>query len=413
MESNITISSSSFAIAFTSFQHGVEKYPKSPGPFVDFQSGLAAEWEGYKEWLYYEGRRLLDARSWKKAWIGTGKILDGTIRAIEIHHDKNYRNNTVEWDGRHGGESSKSHRRMIEAKKSTRQSAAAERALFAMYAQEGDPATCFVSLTEQFGHRYDLIAYLFFLRDWREFMPLRPTTFETAFERLGVPLAMSMKCSWENYSRFLERLREVRSQLERYGIPGGVRLIDAHSFCWMLAGLGGGKKKAPLVNIESFDPVASQVQPKPADREGDDDYDPEQRQQEQRRLGDLAQAVVLEAEKQRLTKAGKHDLAGKVEDVSRRYHLGYDIQSFHEDGSPKPIEVKAAGRLGKDLRFYLSENERAKSRELAGYTFALVLDVTASTPRILEFAGDRLSASALHPVSYEVWVEGPRKRSRE
>jgi hypothetical protein len=202
MNPNIMISASGFAVAFTSFQRGVEEHASSPGPFVDFQSGLAADWEGYKEWLYYEGRRLLDVRSWKEEWIGTGKILDGTIRAIEIHHDKNYRNNTVEWDGRHGGESSKSHRRMIEAKKAVRQRTAAERALFAMYAASGDPATCFASLTEQFGNRYDLIAYLFFLRDWREFMPLRPTTFETAFDMLGVPLKMSMKCSWENYSGF-------------------------------------------------------------------------------------------------------------------------------------------------------------------------------------------------------------------
>ena len=186
-------------------------------------------------------------------------------------------------------------------------------------------------------------------------------------------------------------------------------MVDAHSFCWLLAGLGDGKKKAPLANIESFDPIPSQTQSKPTDGAGDDDYDPEQRQKDQRRVGDLAQAIVLSAEKQRLTKAGKIDLARKVEDVSRQYHLGYDIHSFHEDGTSKPIEVKAAGLLGKDFRFYLSENERVKSGELPGYTFALVLEVTGPSPRILEFPGDRLSPSALRPVSYEVRVKAPRK----
>lgn len=406
------ISPSSFAVVFSGFLRGVEAYKNSPGPFVDFQSGLAASKEGFKEWLYFEGRRRLDVPSWKESWIGSGKILERAISSIVIHYDDDYRNSTVEWDGRYGGDKSASHQKMVAAAKSASLRTSSERALFKMYVEQDDPEVCFAELTQQFGRRYDLIAYLFFLRDWQIYLPLRPKTFSTAFDMLGVPLAMKGRCSWENYSEFLARMREVQKHLQSYDIPGGVRLLDAHSFCWMLVDPQIKQTQTNVALIEEFSPVPSQVQSRPIDGPGDDDYDPEQRQYEQRWIGDLAQAVVLRAEKERLTKVGKNDLARQVEDVSRQYHLGYDIRSFHEDGTPKPIEVKAAGRLGKDLRFYLSENERVKSRELPGYTFALVLEVTGPSPRILEFAGARLSASALHPVSYVVRLEAPRKRAR-
>src|SRR4051812_31963114 len=107
------ISPSTFAAAYDRFTRAVETYPYSPGPFVDFQSGLAADWEHYKEWLYLEARRQLNTSSWKENWIGTGKILDRVISAIEIHQDTNYRNNIVEWGDRRG-EKAKSHKKILD-----------------------------------------------------------------------------------------------------------------------------------------------------------------------------------------------------------------------------------------------------------------------------------------------------------
>src|SRR5437879_5230647 len=111
------ISPATFDSVFQRFREAVVAYPGSGGPFTDFQSGLAEKWEHYKEWLYLEARRLLDAPSWKKASVGSGQILQHVLDAIEIHRDKDHRNNIVEWDGRRG-ESSKSHRKMLLAKNS-------------------------------------------------------------------------------------------------------------------------------------------------------------------------------------------------------------------------------------------------------------------------------------------------------
>jgi len=412
MSDTIEIPPSAFAAAFARLKSAIANYPQSSGPFTDFKHGLPKEWEGYKEWLHFEARRMLAPETWEESSVGSGAILKQTIAAIEIHVDDERRNNLVEWDGRHGGESSKSHLRLLEARSSQKARKAVESVLYRMFASDSDPKTCFEDLVIQVGQRYDLVSYLFFLRDPERFMPVRPESFSRAFEELGVPHKMKGRCGWENYGAFLARLRAVRRRLEEYRIPNGVRLIDAHSFCWMLASKKLAKASAAIGPIA---PITFSPRPGTAPSETvasrdieSPDFDELGRQQ--RRIGDLAQAVVLREEKRRLTAAGHRELASQVQDVGINLSLGYDIASFTVRGQPKPIEVKAAARRGPDLRFFLSENERRQSRTLANYTFALVLDVESDSPQILEFSGESLPLDALFPASYQVRIEAPRKR---
>ena len=93
--------------------------------------------------------------------------------------------------------------------------------------------------------------------------------------------------------------------------------------------------------------------------------------------------------------------------MSANAALGYDIRSFHNDGSDKLIEVKAARASRTEWRFFLTENERTKSVLLPGYTFALVQDVDSTTPTIWEFPGGQLPPDALQPVNYEVRIKAP------
>ena len=69
-------------------------------------------------------------------------------------------------------------------------------------------------------------------------MPIKSTTFEEAFHLLGIDYELSGRCSWENYEGYLRRLESVQDMLNRQDIvpeiKRQVRLIDAHSFCWML-----------------------------------------------------------------------------------------------------------------------------------------------------------------------------------
>lgn len=75
-------------------------------------------------------------------------------------------------------------------------------------------------------------------------------------------------------------------------------------------------------------------------------------------LGQAGEKFVLSFERYRLIKAGKDDLANRVEHVSvtQGDYLGYDIQSFEVDGRDRLIEVKTT-RYGAMNRFFASLNE--------------------------------------------------------
>lgn len=80
-------------------------------------------------------------------------------------------------------------------------------------------------------------------------------------------------------------------------------------------------------------------------------------------LGDAGELFVLEHEKQNLIKAGRSDLADRVEHTAaKKDGVGYDIKSFDVEGNPKYIEVKTT--KGKcDTTFYISESERVFSEK--------------------------------------------------
>lgn len=85
-----------------------------------------------------------------------------------------------------------------------------------------------------------------------------------------------------------------------------------------------------------------------------------------RALGRADEETVLNAEQQRLRLAGRDDLAAEVRHVSVLHGdgLGYDIQSFRGlTDEPAFIEVKTT-RYGKEVPFYISENEVEASNDL-------------------------------------------------
>ena len=69
-----------------------------------------------------------------------------------------------------------------------------------------------------------------------------------------------------------------------------------------------------------------------------------------------AEEYVIQLEVNRLTRAGRSDLASLVERVAKRdVAAGYDVRSFEENGSDKYIEVKSS--TSSTVRFFLSRNE--------------------------------------------------------
>ena len=399
------LNATKFADAFERFCAAV--VAKSGDHFKDFGSGLPLHWEGYKEWVYHNGRIALGFEQWKPSSVGSGQILQNTINAIQLHQDARYRNNLVQWDARYG-DKARTHSLLLEAQGDKAATMQAEQVLFDLYSGDEDDEQSFESLVAVVGKRYELIAYLFFLKDWTRYMPVRTTAFSKAFEQLGMPHAMSGKCSWDNYAEFIVRLKAVQRELTAYGVRGN-RLIDAHSFCWLRVCLPESTILATgTTNWIHSSPEAAIRSDKVAPKtEAGAPIDFSAVEEAKRRIGDLAQLRVLDAEVQRLQRAGRIDLAQRVQDVSANAALGYDIRSFNDDGSDKLIEVKAASARSVEWRFFLTENERTKSLLLPGYTFALVQSVESTTPTIWEFPGGQLPSDALRPVNYEVRIKAP------
>jgi len=75
-----------------------------------------------------------------------------------------------------------------------------------------------------------------------------------------------------------------------------------------------------------------------------------------REVGDRGEHFVYRHERQRLYRAGRSDLADKIDWVSQKATgKGYDIKSFETNGSPRHIEVKAT--IGNGKTFFMSGNE--------------------------------------------------------
>src|SRR4051794_9117723 len=108
-----TLDVQTFHMAFNRFQALI--VAKSGHPFVTFEEGVAAVWEGYKPRLRERALALLGAEKWSQADIGSGAILNCAIEAIEIQDDRtNLINNLVFWLNRFG-HSNRDHRALLEA----------------------------------------------------------------------------------------------------------------------------------------------------------------------------------------------------------------------------------------------------------------------------------------------------------
>jgi hypothetical protein len=87
------------------------------------------------------------------------------------------------------------------------------------------------------GQKYPLLAYLFFLKDADRFMPIQPTGFDRAFRVLGIDFTTLRQCNWYNYANFNGILDGIRRPISEIAGINNVRLVDAHSFCWILSSL--------------------------------------------------------------------------------------------------------------------------------------------------------------------------------
>lgn len=183
--------------------------------------------EGYKEIVHSEARTRLSLRTWQQEMVGTGEIAKAVINAVEFNS-----NNLVGNTQRFGPKERPLYRLHLSLDNPLKL-AEFERGFYELYF--GDNAQrAFANLVTLFGKRYPINAYLHFLKDRSEYMPIAPAKFDNAFEKLGIGFITSGKCSWENYKTYNSILKRIQLLLMDK-LDGEVRLLDAHSFAYILA----------------------------------------------------------------------------------------------------------------------------------------------------------------------------------
>jgi hypothetical protein len=230
----IGINPQAFREAFSLFQRLIAAKDKGHA-FTNFNEGLAAVWESYKPRLRDRALGLLGPDGWSENSMGSGAILQHTIDAIEIQDSSaNLTNNLVFWQNRFG-HANRDHRVLLEAVSNPKLRRDLEQLLFGHYRGDADEAATFDRLSELTGAKYPLLAYLYFLKNMDRFMPIQPTGFDRAFRALSIDFSTLRQCSWENYATYNAILSDLRPMIEAGTGLKNVRLIDAHSFCWIFA----------------------------------------------------------------------------------------------------------------------------------------------------------------------------------
>jgi len=172
--------------------------------------------EGYKHTVYGNAKNALDFDNWKSSDIGTGMIAQKAIKAVDeasnlVHHQQ------------------KIHFKKI-IKEDLKK---AEALLYNLYCLNNDEKA-FDATVAFWGGKYDLIAYLFFIKDDKKYLPISPSNFDERFEMLNIPLRMTRNCSSQNYFSFVHYIDELRKYMSAYyGVD--ISLLDAHSVIWQLS----------------------------------------------------------------------------------------------------------------------------------------------------------------------------------
>jgi predicted restriction endonuclease len=215
-----------FQQCFRAFESFIEE--KSRTRFRSFASNpYTHENEGYKYNVCQVGQSKLQFTKWNKSAFGDGIIAKSVVQAIEQQH-----NNLVEWRGKYGPDKLP-HRLLFKLEKHSPELSQLEATIYSLYHDDNDESI-FTELVHIFGKKYSLLAYLFFLKDRSKYLPIAPVQFDSAFALLGVDFSTSHKCSWENYSSYLELIQDVQNLLNQY-LASETSLLDAHSFLWIIA----------------------------------------------------------------------------------------------------------------------------------------------------------------------------------
>ena len=195
------------------FIEAVSQQPEQAGKPVSFTNGYMDRTEGYKYAAYVKATDILDVKRWKLSKVKTGEIAERAIRAMNINE-----NNFV----------FKSQKILFRDKTMTDPEETGQ-LIYNLFTNNDDEANL-EALAAFFGRRYDIISYLFYLKDPNTYFPCKPRWFRKAFELLGIETDSLDSCTYDNYVNYNESLKELATLYSVYA--GHISTLDAHSFAW-------------------------------------------------------------------------------------------------------------------------------------------------------------------------------------
>ena len=99
--------------------------------------------------------------------------------------------------------------------------------------ESDDDKVAFDQIVAAVGGQFDLLGFLFFLKDRNAYLPIRPQVFDLIFNLLSFNSNLAGHCTWEKYQEYNEWIKEIRAFLSLY-VNAEITLLDAHSFLWTL-----------------------------------------------------------------------------------------------------------------------------------------------------------------------------------
>ncbi len=373
----------------------------------DFKSHpFLVKHENYKYGIKDDAKNQLLTNTWKEADLGTGRILKCVKNAVNINS-----NNLLDWRKKDDFKKLKANREN-------------EKLLFDFYKTKIEDENAFNQFYE-FGFSYQLIAYLFFIKNYQKYMPISQEQFDKIFNSLEIDFKTSHNCSWENYLEYNELIKQFRKHLsQRFQ---NVSLLDAHSFLWIYGfqfdnseekekpksrETESRKRKGIELFEEKSKPELEIYQPKKViDLESltnsEDEIDYIENHRKLMDIGKLAERIVFENEIEFL-KTDFPELAKKVRMVSNNPKLGFDILSFETDGNQKQIEVKAIS-VNKNIKsFIISRNEFSKSKIYSNYYVYCVTEINSENPKIFRIKNpdfENNNEFIIEPLTYKITFE--------
>lgn len=189
--------------------------------FQDRNTFLGRE-ENYKSIVAVQAQDALKYEKWNTRWVANGKVSECALNAVKCGRNLVFINQKYNF-------ADKLYSVSEEEKK------LAAETLYNIYKSKGgEERRAFEDAKAYFGGNYDLIAYLFFIKDPSRFLPISTGHFEKSLQSIGCDYRLSGQCNWDNYIGFINIVKQVQEEMIRMMPNVEIRLIDAHSFLWVI-----------------------------------------------------------------------------------------------------------------------------------------------------------------------------------